>query len=147
MVYLVLLMVEGAGVFYNNLKMKSPSNTYGETYEEDRKDEAEDYFWTSVKYAIDNRERLNDGGVTDYHIGFMELENETDERPKKTIYRMTLTPSGAIAVNSDMSKADERAFIEKLSATIGDRYLLTEEPILESQKADFKRLLKPIPKA
>lgn len=146
MVYLVLLVVEGAGAFYN-ANMEEPSNSYGETYEEERKDEAEAYFWESVLYAIDNRKRLNDGGVTDYHIGFMELENETDERPKKTIYRMTLTPSGAIAVNSDMSKADERKFIEKLSATIGDRYLLTEEPILESQKADYRRLIKPIPKA
>lgn len=146
MFYLVAMAVEGAGAFYN-ANMEEPNNAYGETYEEDRKDEAEAYFWQSVLYAIDNRKRLNDGGITDYHIALMELENETDERPRKTIYRITLTPNGALALSSDMGKAEERAFIDQLSRRIGDRYLITEEPILKGQRTDFKRLLKPIPKA
>lgn len=145
MFYLVLVHLE-KGYFSTDKEPLTARNTYGETYEEAKKPEALAYFWKSLIFAIEHRKELNEAGAGDYKIIFCELEAEKDEKPRREIYRLTITPAGAVGLWAE-TKADEREIIRGLKQRLGKRYLITEEPLTESQTADTSRLLKPIAKA
>lgn len=142
MCYLVLLHLE-SGFFGTDKEPLTPKNTYGETYEPSQRAEAYAYFWQSLVFAIEHRKELNESGAGDYIIILAEMESETSETPKREIYRLKVTPSGAVAIYTE----NEAEIIQGLRRRLESRYLMTEEPITAEQKADIKRIIRPIPKA